>query len=75
MKLTNKPGSGGFKKVKKGINTSEFWLSAGACGLTLLLASGLIGEHTAVHTVAGLLLTSLTALGYTCARTALKIKK
>ena len=62
-------------KVQPGYRTTEFYLSAAACGLTLLMASGLMGDHTAAHTVVGLILSSLGALGYTCSRTLLKLKK
>lgn len=61
--------------MKAGIKTTEFYLSAFACILSLLLASGIIGDGTSTHTVASLLASSLSAIGYSCSRAYLKSKK
>ncbi|MBA2479062.1 MAG: hypothetical protein H0V44_00230 [Planctomycetes bacterium] len=54
--------------VKAGYRTTEFWLSAIAVLLGLVLASGAIPESGIVGQVIGGVLSVLANLGYTAAR-------
>lgn len=59
-------------KPRKGYQTSEFWLSLAATLFSALFASGVISEGGKFEAVAGLVAATLTALGYTVARTKAK---
>ena len=54
-----------------GWKTSEFWLKLAAMGLTVLYASGVLTNSTALA-IAGMAAAILGALGYTVSRTAVK---
>ena len=54
--------------VKPGYKTTEFWLSVAACALGAFLASGSLPEENWAMQVAGVVLSGLTALGYTISR-------
>lgn len=57
---------------KAGYKTSEFWLSAAATFVGLVVASGIIPEQGPYERVVGLVVGLLGALGYSIPRTALK---
>lgn len=54
--------------VKPGYKTTEFWMSVAACALGAFLASGALPEENFATQIAGVILSGLTALGYTVAR-------
>jgi len=54
--------------VKKGVSTSEFWLSLIAMILGFLLASGLIGDESASGKIIAFAASAMTALGYSISR-------
>lgn len=58
--------------MKPGYKTSEFWLKLMAVILTALYASGIIPTAGTAATIAAIVATVLTSLGYTVARTLLK---
>ena len=58
--------------MRKGVQTSEFWLSAAASLLSLLFASGLLVEGSVAFKVAALAASVLTALGYAVVRGGVK---
>lgn len=53
---------------RKGIKTTEFWLSVIAMLVGALLASGLIGEGSIWGQVLGVVSSALAAMGYSVAR-------
>ncbi len=57
--------------MKKGYQTTEFWLSLAAMALTALYASGVLAG-TVPLAIAGIAATILGALGYTVSRTGAK---
>ena len=54
--------------VKKGVSTSEFWLSLIAMVLGFLLASGLIGDESTSGKIIAFAASAMTALGYSISR-------
>ena len=54
--------------VKKGVATSEFWLTLAAVICGFLLSSGLIGDESTSGKVIAFAASSLTALGYSISR-------
>ncbi len=54
--------------VKPGYRTSEFWLSAGATVVGLVIASGALPETGVWGKVVALVTAAFTALGYTVSR-------
>ena len=56
------------QEIKPGYKTSEFWLSAGATVVGLVIASGALPETGVWGKVIALLAAALTALGYTVSR-------
>lgn len=59
-------------KPKPAFRTTEFWLATAAMLFSALFASGVITSGGKFETVAGLIASVLTALGYTVARTKAK---
>lgn len=57
---------------KSGYRTTEFWLSAVATLLGVILASGAVLEGGVVAQIVGGLLSVLSSLGYTAARAKVK---
>jgi drug/metabolite transporter (DMT)-like permease len=57
---------------KAGWKTSEYWLSLAAIVVGMLLASGAIGEATALGKVLAFVASALTAIGYTYVRGSVK---
>ena len=55
----------------KGVHTSEFWLSASAALVGLVLASGLVSNALALQMLGGAA-SLLAALGYSASRTLVK---
>jgi hypothetical protein len=55
-------------EIKPGYRTTEFWLSAAAAAVGLLMASGLLVEGSALAQSVGLIATALSAMGYSAAR-------
>ena len=64
--------SNGLNDVKPGYKTTEFWLSAIATIVGLVLASGLIVEGSSVARIVGGVVAVLAALGYTASRAKIK---
>ncbi len=61
--------------TKPGYKTSEFWLSTAAMILGAITASGALAavpENSWIHTLVGLIVVGLAALGYTSGRTKVK---
>lgn len=58
--------------VKPGYKTTEFWMSVAACALGAFLASGALPEENFATQIAGVILSGLTALGYTVSRFVVK---
>ena len=58
--------------MKSGWRTSEFWLTAAALVLSLLFASGVLGDGGTAFQVASVIAGVLGAMGYTVQRGALK---
>ncbi len=58
--------------TKPGFRTSEFWLSAVAVVLGIVLASGAVPEGGLVAQIIGGVLSVLSGLGYTASRTKVK---
>lgn len=59
------------EKVKAGYKTTEFWLSSLAAIVGLIMSSGALDEMASDHwavKVTGLVVTLLSAMGYTAAR-------
>ena len=54
--------------AKPGYKTTEFWMSVAACALGAFLASGALPEENFATQIAGVVLSGLTALGYTVSR-------
>lgn len=54
--------------IKPGWQTSEFWLSALAAIVGLLLASGLVPEGGLGARIVGAIMTALGAMGYSVSR-------
>lgn len=61
-----------MEPVKKGWQTSEFWLSLVAGIMTFLFASGVIPVDSIWDKVMGIAATILTSLGYVVSRTLVK---
>lgn len=61
-----------MNESKPGYKTTEFWLSLLAMLVGAAIASGAIGEATAVGKALGFAALVLSQLGYTVSRTALK---
>jgi hypothetical protein len=57
---------------KPGYRTTEFWLSAAASLVGLLLASGALAPESGWSRAAGLLASALAAMGYSVSRGAAK---
>ena len=57
-----------------GFKSSEFWLKLIAILVAAVLASGILPEQSSAVKLLTIALTILSALGYTAARTALKMK-
>lgn len=55
-------------KTKPGYKTTEFWLALAATLFSALFASGVITSGGKFEAVAGLIASTLTALGYTVTR-------
>ncbi len=66
---------GPVEGVKPGIQTTEFWMSAVVALCGLLMASGIIKTGTVWDQAIGIILSTLTALGYTAARVNVKSAK
>ena len=58
--------------VKPGYKTTEFWMSVAASALAAFLASGALPEENFGTQIAGVILSGLTALGYTVSRFVVK---
>jgi len=58
--------------VKPGYKTTEFWLSAIATAVGLLIASDCIPETSAVMKIVGLGAAVLSSMGYSAARASVK---
>jgi hypothetical protein len=58
--------------MTKGVRTSEFWLSAAAMLVGLLMSSGLFGPDSLATQALGIAAMILGALGYTVSRTLVK---
>ena len=58
--------------VKPGYKTTEFWLSALATVVGILLGSGVIPETGATMQIIGFIAAALSALGYTVSRAIVK---
>jgi hypothetical protein len=56
------------RNVKPGYRTTEFWLSAAASAVGLMIASGALAEGSAAETIVGVVASALVALGYSAAR-------
>lgn len=54
--------------TRPGYKTTEFWLSVAACALGAFLASGSLPQENLAMQIAGVVLSGLTALGYTVSR-------
>lgn len=57
---------------KPGYKTTEFWLTLLATLTGLLLASGIIGDGTVAAQIAGVVASTLTAMGYNAGRASIK---
>jgi hypothetical protein len=60
------------KKTKSSLKSTEFWLSAAAVIVGLLLSSGILGDGTPAMRYVGAAASILASLGYTAARTKVK---
>ena len=58
--------------VKPGYKTTEFWLTAGATVVGLVIASGLVPDTGMWPKVVALVVSAFAAMGYTVSRTAVK---
>ena len=58
--------------VKPGYKTTEFWLTAGATVVGLVIASGLVPDTGVWPKVVALVVSAFAAMGYTVSRTAVK---
>ena len=67
--IESSPASGS----KPGFKTTEFWLSAIAMILGVVMASGAVHDGGIVAQIAGGVLSVLSSLGYTAARTKVKV--
>lgn len=54
--------------VKPGYKTTEFWLSAVAAIVGILLTSGVLVEGNSITQVVGIIATALSAMGYSVSR-------
>jgi len=61
--------------IKPGYKTSEFWLSAVASIIGLVMASGAIESGSSYDKAVGLVVTVLAAMGYTASRATVKKAK
>ena len=59
--------------TKPGFKTTEFWLSTIAVVLGIVLASGAVPDGGIVAQIVGGVLSVLSSLGYTAARTKVKV--
>jgi len=59
--------------TKPGFKTTEFWLSTIAVVLGIVLASGAVTDGGIVAQIVGGVLSVLSSLGYTAARTKVKV--
>jgi len=57
-----------MEPIKPGYKTTEFWLTAAASVISLLMASGAISDGSALSKIIGVAATALTTLGYSLAR-------
>ena len=55
-------------EIRPGYKTTEFWLSATAAVVGLLLASGVVPSQGVWTQIIGLLVSALTAMGYSVSR-------
>lgn len=62
----------GNPPVKAGYKTSEFWLSAATSLISILYASGIIGEGTELDKTFGIIAAVLSTMGYTISRSIVK---
>lgn len=69
---TRIPSAEEAKTVKPGYKSTEFWLSAVATLLGIVLASGAIPEGGTIAQIVGGILSVLASLGYTASRTQVK---
>lgn len=58
-----------------GYKTSEFWITVVVVALGALMSSGLLAGDSSVMRVAGVVMSTLKALGYTASRTLLKAQE
>ena len=58
--------------VKPGYKTTEFWLTAGATVVGLVIASGLVPDTGMWPKVVALVVSAFAAMGYTVSRTVVK---
>jgi len=60
--------------MKSGYKTTEFWLSAAATVVGLVVASGALPSGGSGAKIAGLVAAALASMGYTYARAKVKTK-
>ena len=58
--------------VKPGYKTTEFWMSAGATFVGLVIASGIVPNTGVWPKIVALVVAAFTAMGYTVSRTSVK---
>ena len=58
--------------VKSGYKTTEFWLTAGATVVGLVIASGMVPDTGMWPKIVALVVSAFAAMGYTVSRTAVK---
>ena len=58
--------------VKPGYQTTEFWLTAGATVVGLVIASGMVPDTGMWPKIVALVVSVFAAMGYTVSRTAVK---
>ena len=63
---------GATAPVKPGYQTTEFWLTAGATVVGLVIASGMVPDTGMWPKIVALVVSAFAAMGYTVSRTAVK---
>ena len=63
------------KTAKPGFKTSEFWLSAAASVVGLVMASGVIESGSQWDKIVGLAVAALASMGYSASRARVKADK
>ena len=66
------PATTAATPVKPGYQTTEFWLTAGATVVGLVIASGMVPDTGMWPKIVALVVSVFAAMGYTVSRTAVK---